>query len=91
MRHFAHSRPTGMTASRCAPSTASSASATTSSTSASAPSKGLWYAAVDRAFSQQVTQLATAFDPTLTDPLDQLNQAIRRFVSYSAERPSCSV
>jgi AcrR family transcriptional regulator len=49
--------------------------------------QGLWYAAVDRAFSQQVTELATAFDPTLTDPLDQLNYAIRRFVRYSAERP----
>ena len=49
--------------------------------------QGLWYAAVDRAFSQQVTQLATAFDPTLADPLDQLNYAIRRFVRYSAERP----
>jgi TetR/AcrR family transcriptional regulator len=49
--------------------------------------QGLWYAAVDRAFSQQVTELATAFDPTLSDPLDQLNFAIRRFVSYSAERP----
>lgn len=47
----------------------------------------LWYAAVDRAFSQQVTELATAFDPTLADPLDQLNHAIRRFVRYSAERP----
>ena len=47
----------------------------------------LWYAAVDRAFSQQITQLATAFDPTLTDPLDQLNHAIRRFVHYSAEHP----
>ena len=49
--------------------------------------QGLWYAAVDRAFSQQITQLATAFDPTLADPLDQLNHAIRRFVGYSAERP----
>jgi TetR/AcrR family transcriptional regulator len=49
--------------------------------------QALWYAAVDRAFSQQVTQLATAFDPTLADPLDQLNYAIRRFVHYSAERP----
>jgi TetR/AcrR family transcriptional regulator len=49
--------------------------------------QGLWYAAVDRAFSQQVTQLGTAFDPTLGDPLDQLNHTIRRFVSYSAERP----
>jgi AcrR family transcriptional regulator len=49
--------------------------------------QGLWYAAVDRAFGQQITQLATAFDPTLADPLDQLNHAIRRFVHYSAERP----
>jgi AcrR family transcriptional regulator len=49
--------------------------------------QGLWYAAVDRAFSRQVTELATSFDPTLTDPLDQLNHAIRRFVRYSAERP----
>jgi AcrR family transcriptional regulator len=47
----------------------------------------LWYAAVDRAFSEQVTQLATAFDPTLADPLDQLNHAIRSFVHYSAEHP----
>jgi AcrR family transcriptional regulator len=49
--------------------------------------QGLWYAAVDRAFSQQIAELATAFDPTLTDPLDQLNYAIRRFVHYSAEHP----
>jgi AcrR family transcriptional regulator len=49
--------------------------------------QGLWFAAVDHAFSQQVTELATAFDPTLVDPLDQLNHAIRRFVRYSAERP----
>jgi AcrR family transcriptional regulator len=48
---------------------------------------GLWYAAVDRAFGQQVTELATAFDPTLADPLDQLNHAIRRFVIYNADRP----
>src|SRR3981081_3618257 len=44
--------------------------------------KQLWYAAVDRAFSTQITQLATAFDPTLSDPLDQLCHAIRRFVHY---------
>jgi TetR/AcrR family transcriptional regulator len=49
--------------------------------------QGLWYAAVDRGFSQLATQLATAFDPTLADPLAQLNHAIRRFVRYSAERP----
>jgi len=48
---------------------------------------GLWYAAVDWAFGQQVTELATAFDPTLADPLDQLNHAIRRFVHYNAEHP----
>src|SRR2546430_1736681 len=48
---------------------------------------GLWYAAVDRAFGQQIAELATAFDPTLADPLDQLNHAIRRFVRYNAERP----
>src|ERR1700682_532121 len=49
--------------------------------------QGLWYAAVDRAFSEQITRLATAFDPRLADPLDQLNHAIRRFVHYSAEPP----
>jgi TetR/AcrR family transcriptional regulator len=49
--------------------------------------QGLWYAAVDRAFGPQVTQVATAFDPTLADPLDQLSHAIRRFVHYSAEHP----
>jgi AcrR family transcriptional regulator len=49
--------------------------------------QALWYAAVDRAFRQQIAQLATAFDPTLADPLDQLNHAIRRFVDYSAEHP----
>jgi AcrR family transcriptional regulator len=49
--------------------------------------QGLWYAAVDRAFGQQVTELATAFDPTLSDPLDQLNHAIRHFVNYNAGRP----
>src|SRR3954452_18659968 len=42
--------------------------------------QALWYAAVDRAFGEQVTELATSFDPTLTDALDQLNHAIRRFV-----------
>jgi AcrR family transcriptional regulator len=49
--------------------------------------RGLWYAAVDRAFGSQVSTLATTFDPTLTDPLDQLNHAIRRFLHYSAEHP----
>jgi AcrR family transcriptional regulator len=47
--------------------------------------QGLWYAAVDRAFGRQVAELATVFDPTLNDPLDQLAHAIRRFLVYSAE------
>src|SRR3979409_1122411 len=49
--------------------------------------RGLWYAAVDRAFSQQITQLATGFDPTRAHPLAPLNPAIRRFVHYPAEPP----
>jgi TetR/AcrR family transcriptional regulator len=49
--------------------------------------EGLWYAAVDRAFGSQVAGLGTTFDPTLTDPLDQLNHAIRQFLHYSAEHP----
>jgi AcrR family transcriptional regulator len=49
--------------------------------------KRLWYAAVDRAYGRQIADLATAFDPTLSDPLDQLNHWIRHFVRYSAERP----
>jgi TetR/AcrR family transcriptional regulator len=36
---------------------------------------------------ERVTELATSFDPTLTDPLDQFNHAIRRFVRYNAEHP----
>src|ERR1700680_621400 len=46
--------------------------------------EGLWYAAVDRAFGAQISELAKPFDPTLTDPLDQLNHTIRRFLHYSA-------
>src|SRR3979409_1432789 len=48
---------------------------------------GLWYAAVAGAFKSQVSELATTFDPTLTDPLDQLNHAIRQFLRYSAGHP----
>ncbi|MDX6590573.1 MAG: hypothetical protein QOI84_1847 [Solirubrobacterales bacterium] len=49
--------------------------------------KDLWYAAVDRAFRGQIVELGTGFDPTLSDPLDQLNHWIRRFVHYSADHP----
>ena len=48
--------------------------------------QALWYAAVDRAFGQ-VAELATAFDPTVSDPLDQLNLAIRHFLIHSAKHP----
>ena len=49
--------------------------------------EALWYATVDWAFRPLVTRLATAFDPTLTDPLDQLRITMRTFLLYSAERP----
>jgi TetR/AcrR family transcriptional regulator len=49
--------------------------------------EGLWYATVDWAFQPLATRLATAFDPTLTDPLDQLRITIRAFLIYSAEHP----
>jgi AcrR family transcriptional regulator len=49
--------------------------------------EALWYATVDWAFEPLVTKLASAFDPTLTDPLDQLRIAIRTFLLFSAEHP----
>src|ERR1700682_5311966 len=49
--------------------------------------QGLWYAAVDRAFSEQITRLATAFDPRLDDPLGPPNHAAPRFGHYSAAAP----
>ena len=49
--------------------------------------EALWYATVDWAFQPLVMRLATAFDPTLTDPLDQLRITVRTFLLYSAERP----
>jgi AcrR family transcriptional regulator len=49
--------------------------------------EALWYATVDWAFQPLVMRLATAFDPTLTDPLDQLRIMMRTFLLYSAERP----
>ena len=47
----------------------------------------LWYATVDWAFEPLARKLAGAFDPTLTDPLDQLRIAIRTFLAHSAEHP----
>jgi AcrR family transcriptional regulator len=49
--------------------------------------EALWYATVDWAFKPLATRVATAFDPLLTDPLDQLRAAVRAFLVYSAERP----
>jgi TetR/AcrR family transcriptional regulator len=46
---------------------------------------GLWYAAVDHAFGEQATTIA--FDPTINDPLDQLERVVRRFLRYTAEHP----
>lgn len=43
---------------------------------------GLWYAAVDHGFGRQAATLA--FDPTISDPLAQLERAIRQFLHYSA-------
>ncbi|HEX4108115.1 MAG TPA: TetR/AcrR family transcriptional regulator [Solirubrobacteraceae bacterium] len=47
----------------------------------------LWYAAVDHAFGAQIVAIATTFDPTLSDPLDQLRHAIAHFLGYCAEHP----
>src|SRR4051794_27236662 len=47
----------------------------------------LWKACVDHAMGRLLLQLPTAFDPTLSDPIAQLNHAIRRFLEFSAEHP----
>jgi AcrR family transcriptional regulator len=47
----------------------------------------LWYATIDWAFQPLAVRLATAFDPTLTDPLDQLRITIRTFLTHCAEHP----
>lgn len=49
--------------------------------------EALWYATVDWAFKSLVSRLSTAFDPTLSDPLEQLRNTIRAFLLYSAEYP----
>jgi AcrR family transcriptional regulator len=47
----------------------------------------LWYATVDWAFAPLAQRVATAFDPTLTDPLEQVRRFIRVFLLYSADHP----
>lgn len=46
---------------------------------------GLWRAAVDLGFRPQAA--VVSFDPTVTDPLEQLELGLRRFLRYSAEHP----
>ena len=49
--------------------------------------EALWYATADWAFEPLVLQLATAFDPTVSDPVEQLRITMRAFLLYSAQRP----
>lgn len=45
----------------------------------------LWYAAVDHGFGRQAATIA--FDPTVSDPLEQLASGVRQFLHYSAQHP----
>jgi AcrR family transcriptional regulator len=49
--------------------------------------EALWYATVDFGFSPLLRIMQGIFDPTLTDPLDQLRLTVRTFMLHSAERP----
>jgi AcrR family transcriptional regulator len=49
--------------------------------------EALWYATVDWAFAPLAQRILTAFDPTLTDPLEQVRIFIRTFLEYSADHP----
>src|ERR1700739_1072525 len=47
----------------------------------------LWRAAVDYGFGRLMRHMQGLFDPTLTDPLEQLRVAAHRFLIYSADHP----
>jgi len=47
----------------------------------------LWRAAVDFGFGRLIREMQGLFDPTLSEPLEQLRLAIRRFVVFSADHP----
>jgi TetR/AcrR family transcriptional regulator len=47
----------------------------------------LWRAVVDYGFGRLVRQMQGLFDPTISDPLEQLRLAVHRFVVYSADHP----
>jgi AcrR family transcriptional regulator len=48
---------------------------------------GLWHAAVDHGFGRITRHMADVFDPTLTDPVEQLRLWIHRLMLFSAEYP----
>jgi AcrR family transcriptional regulator len=47
----------------------------------------LWRAAVDHGFGRLVRHMSGLFDPTISDPLEQLRLAVHRFAVYSAAHP----
>ena len=47
----------------------------------------LWRAAVDYGFGRLMRHMQGLFDPTVSDPLEQLRVAVYRFVVYSADHP----
>jgi TetR/AcrR family transcriptional regulator len=51
--------------------------------------EALWYAAVDHGFGRQAATLS--FDPTVPDPLEQLEEGIRQFLRYSSEHPELAM
>jgi AcrR family transcriptional regulator len=47
----------------------------------------LWYAAVDHGFGRIIRHMADVFDPTISDPLEQLRGWIHRYLLFSADHP----
>ncbi len=47
----------------------------------------LWRAAVDFGFGRLMRHMQGLFDPTLSEPLEQLRLAVHRFVVFSADHP----
>jgi len=47
----------------------------------------LWRASVDFGFGPLLRIMQGIFDPTLTEPLEQLRLAIRRYIVFSADHP----
>jgi AcrR family transcriptional regulator len=49
--------------------------------------EGLWRAAVDHGFGRITRYMSDVFDPTISDPLEQLRLWIRELMRFSAEHP----